>query len=125
MNYKDFIESLSSDSAFRDELKAFLESKKPENEEAKVNATVEFAAAKGYTVCVEELSAAKAAARELDDEELDAVSGGSILDDICLPNDSCAKIWHYYKKHEECSSLYDAAASCTFDDWCGFIWNSY
>ena len=133
MQFKEFREALKKDAALNAGLEAFLESKAPESAEAKCAAIIEFAAAKGYTVTVEELSAEAAACRALDDEELRSVSGGTgtkqcqssyIEGELCWSNDFCVINTNIYtnedNKHENCRTTYDESVICHGSDKCDF-----
>lgn len=134
MDFQQFLKVLEEDEAFRAELAAFLEERKPDNVEARYAATIEFAAAKGYTVTVEELSAEQAVNRELDDDELDAVSGagdnpqcsdGFKDDENCMWNDKCNHVHNDYKLNPECNNTYDKKVRCAGNDACSLTWNWY
>lgn len=76
MTLNEFKEAIKEET-MRQQLAAFIADKAPENEEAEIMAVVEFAAGKGYEIAAEELSLDKIGAKELKDEELENVSGGS------------------------------------------------
>lgn len=89
-NFAEFREALKSDD-LRKELAMFLANQNAETEEERILATVKFAADKGFAVTPEELSVETAEMRELTDEEVDNMAGGS----WCWNDYSCFAVLHY------------------------------
>lgn len=74
---RKFEEAMKADEALRDRYRETLNAVKAEGKvNGETEAAAETATRLGYPITAEELEQARAAARELDDEELDAVAGG-------------------------------------------------
>ena len=73
--FAEFKETMK-DEAFRKEMAAFMEEKKPQDKKAEFEAIVAFAADKGFEVTVEELGQEIAGRKELSDEEIENAAGG-------------------------------------------------
>lgn len=109
-NAKDFLNDLKEDKALAEALeKAISEAACTSKEEA-LEATVRFAAEKGYAFEPEELTLAEAADREVSDEELDAVASGAGI--FCWWDYSCYVTMH----HDQNSCKVDSA--CFADHKC-------
>ena len=94
--FAEFKEAMK-DEAFRKEMSAFMQEKKPQDKAAETELIVAFATDKGFAVTVEELGQEMAGNRELSDDEIESVTGG----DWCWWNESCLKI----NEMEPCSGL--------------------
>lgn len=83
-NVKEFYEALAKDKEMQERAKA-LNSKNPENEEAVLAATVEFAKKEGYDITAEEIREylKTNATLELSDSEMAAVTGGVSAVEAC------------------------------------------
>ena len=92
--FEEFKEAMK-DEAFRKEMVTFMEEKKPADKAAEIELIVAFAADKGFAVTVEELGQEMAGNRELSDDEIESVAGGSW--DWCLLNEYCLELigWGY------------------------------
>lgn len=118
MNYEKFVEELKNNEAFQNEYQAFMKVKDPKDDEAAYAVVIEFAAAKGYTITIEDIAAARAECRKLDDNELMIAQGGlkKCTSDYatscsssfksgenCWHDDECASIYHLYKYKSYCT----------------------
>ena len=111
MDYKKFAETLKNDEALQNEYIAFVKVKAPKNDEEGYAAIIEFAAAKGYAITVEDIAADKADGRKLDENELMIAQGGY---------DKCTSDYH-----TSCSSTYKSGENCWHDDECANIIYKY
>lgn len=98
---------------FNKKMNAFIETKKLQTEEEKLDYIVEFARENGYDVSVEDFALDEADMHKLDDEELAKVSGGGRelcgADYICITG-----VWNNCSCSEECS----CGTSCSGNLYC-------
>lgn len=109
-NYIQFNSDIKKDEALRTEFDAFMAEKGTDNEE-RYSAIIEFAASKGYEITVEEISAAIASSRKLDNDELNGVSGGNSFQSEILCIDA-------FKGNKECLDTYRSGENCYIIDDC-------
>ena len=136
MDYEKFFEALKNNEALLKEYTAFMEAKASQNDEAGYAAIIEFAAAKGYTVTIEDIAEAKAAGRKMDENELMLAQGGKCSsnyhtscsstyksDENCWFDDECTGTVYYYKISPECQTTYKMG--CMVADYCGGALRNY
>lgn len=121
MDYKKFVDQLKCDEEFLKEYTDFMQAKDPKNDEAGYAAIIEFAAAKGYTIAVEDIAAGRADSRKLDENELRSANGGA----MCKQNtfEECRSSYQEDAKCKttyatSCSSTYEAGEHCVVNDEC-------
>lgn len=129
MDYTQFNEALKQNEELREQLKAYMAEKKPTNQEEEYAAIIDFAASKGYTFTVEDVSAVEAGNRELDEEELDKVYGGGKKHpercawtfeegENCWVIDQCNHVAAF--TYDNCRYSYNGDEDCSLDDRCSY-----
>lgn len=108
-SFEEFIKA-GEDKAKHDELAAFIEAKKPANDEEYYQFIVQYAREKGYDVTIEQFAKKKALDRELDESELDKITGGGCF---------------YIDRGDNCSSTYNYHENCFFNDLCDCVIKYY
>ena len=129
-SFKEFQIAMNTDENFKKELLAYIETKAPSNDAEYTKCIADFALEKGYDVTVEQLSMKKAAERELDEDELDIISGGSACESTwqfgenCWSSDRCDHIVNDYKGFPFCQNTAQPTL-CVGSDLCAIVYHHY
>lgn len=92
---------LKGNTALIEEQKAYVAAAACKSEEEILEATARFAKQKGYEFEAEDLTHAKAAIREISDDELDQIAGGGAQ--MCAVNYGCDVVFNTCDLSNECS----------------------
>lgn len=114
MNMDEFKAALEADTDMAEAFKAELEKMTPEKAESEAEAFSLAAANAGLDISVEEVERAVAAAMELDDAELEEVSGGDCYegedpeghDNFCIGVWHCCNVFMHTSAHNEMTDCF-------------------
>ena len=100
---EDFLKSLREDTELAKELENYIGQKAPADETAKLEALTAFAREKGWEIEEEDLALAQAEVRELSDDALAGISGGTDQRyEICWFDYLCSWTWNTCRASNEC-----------------------
>lgn len=107
--FEEFVKALETDETLKAKVKETLETGEVKAEEAKISALVKIAAENGYNVSTEDFSKQQADCQELDEDELNLVSGGET--DYCPADYACDLLWNTCVISDECKGSHSCEDS--------------